>query len=570
MLDQDEAVIVENERQISELLDSITGIASRNFDKRANIDGPDETLNALALGINMLSEEVEYSTIDSNYFNTIFHAMPNILLVCDETGMILRVNKPIENYGFTESDILGKSITIISEKLQEFISNDKIFSKEINFICRNGRETSVLVSRSILYKSNCASGQEKKEFLLVLNDLSSLKSAQAAQKIAEDRLQQAQKIEAIGRLAGGIAHDFNNITGSILGHIELIKRYLIENNIADKKLDKYIAIIEKCSHRSSDLTKKLLGFARKGNYEMQQLDISAALQEIIDILERTIETSIKISANFDQELWLVVADPVQIMQVFMNLALNSRDAMPNGGEIFYKACNIIPSYQYCKTYNQLIPFKRYVKITVGDIGEGIKKEHLEEIFEPFFTTKEVGKGTGLGLSMAYGIIKAHNGCMYVNSTVGVGTKFSIYLPAIDQNTAAIDYVTKERSVAKKALNKTILVVDDEVLIRELTEAALVEYGCKVISASSGVEAIKILKKERGKIDCILLDVIMPEMNGYDFFVTARKIVANIPVLFCSGYAESDKISRLRHDKKVEFIQKPFELDDLYYSIKNIV
>ncbi len=507
--------------------------------------------------------------ISGDFFVNIFDSLPNIIFVCDANGVIIKVNKKIENYGYAINDLIGDTICSICPEFLSLLQNNIGTAKEITFVTKWGRKLSVIASVVAVDHNNIVGdSSESKNKLLILNELSFLNTAKQARESSTNRLQQASKMDAISSLASGLAHDFNSTLSVISSNIGVLRKLLIKEGICDKDITEYLIAINKSTIKARDITKKILGFARETGYEMQELNIGSVLNSIADMLQQTIDNNIKIITHFSDDLWMVIADSVQIMQVFMNLALNSRDAMPLGGEIFYKASNIIPSVQYCKTYSQLVPNKRYVKVTVGDVGDGIAKKHLDQMFEPFFTTKN--EALGIGLSIVYGIIKAHNGSIYVNSTVGVGTKFSIYLPAIEREVST--NISKGITLAKikNKFSKTVLIVDDEVLIRELTEAVLIDKGYKVCVASSAQEALEIITKNNRKIDLVIIDVVMSAMNYYEFFLKLRQLKPKLPVLFCDADNQSDKMANLRLEKEVEFIIKPFSLDDLYYAIKSML
>jgi two-component system cell cycle sensor histidine kinase/response regulator CckA len=514
-----------------------------------------------------LNKCIEVTSDD--FFVNIFNSLPHIIFVFDVNGVVIKVNKKIEDYGYAIDDLIGQTVCSICPEFLPFLHDITGIAKEIIFSTKWGRKVSVMASVADVDHSNLeVESSNGKNRLLILNELPTLNAAKKSQELSVNSLQQTNKIDAIGILAAGLAHDFNSTLSVISSNINVLKKLLIKDGICDKDITEYLSAINKSTVKARDITKKILGFARETGYEMQELNMISILNGITDILQQTIESNIKIITHFSDDLWMVVADSVQIMQVFMNLALNSRDAMPLGGEIFYKASNIIPSVQYCKTHLQLVPNKRYIKITVGDVGDGIANKHLDQMFEPFFTTKK--EALGIGLSIVYGIINAHNGAIYVNSTIGVGTKFSIYLPAVESEVRQPVSKGINFTKIKSKFSKTVLIVDDEVLIRELTEAVLIDKGYKVCVASCVQEALEIIDNGNRKIDLVMIDVVMTAMNYYEFFLKLRKLKPKLPVLFCDVEVQSEEMSQLRLDKEVEFIQKPFSLDDLYYAIKSML
>ncbi|PHQ80685.1 MAG: hypothetical protein COB66_04215 [Coxiella sp. (in: Bacteria)] len=398
--------------------------------------------------------------------------------------------------------------------------------------------------------------------------LSQLEIAEKDKQAIEQQLMQSQKLESIGNLAGGIAHDFNNLLAGIQGYAQLLELKL-QNN---PELLKNANVIVQSVKRATELTQQLLGFARKGQYEMVDINVNSIITEVQSLLCRTINKNITLTCDLAPDLWLIRGDSTQISQVLMNIAVNARDAMPGGGELWFETQNLVADEIFCKIQKRLQP-GNYVHISITDTGIGIPQQIRDQIFDPFFTTKEVGKGTGLGLSMAYGIIKNHNGDIAVYSDDSGGSVFHLYFPAI----LSVDESIKHQLIRGKMkvdvlIPNSVLVVDDEEIIRDLIVDLLKDLKNEVdiLIARDGEEGVALYEANQDTIDIVILDLIMPKMRGCRSFKVIRKINPTIPVLFVSGYSESGEISALRQTGYVDFIQKPFSREDLIAKINALL
>ncbi|MGE5894172.1 MAG: response regulator [bacterium] len=373
-----------------------------------------------------------------------------------------------------------------------------------------------------------------------------------------DQVFQAQKMEAVGTLAGGIAHDFNNILQGILGYASFLKTKISETD----QLYKPLEVIEQLSESAADLTKQLLGFAGKGKYAVKPLDLNEAVNNVLKIITRTFDRAIEIRTNVARDLWTVEADKGQIEHSILNLCLNARDAMPSGGTLLIQTANVeigenIPRYPWLKT-------GRYVTVQVSDTGIGMDEEVQRHAFEPFFTTKELGRGTGMGLAMVYGVVKNHNGNITLESVVGKGSTFTMYLQAVEKE--LIRYIPLEKNVPRG--KGTILVVDDEEYIRDIAKDILQGLGYRVLAAASGIEALEVFKARRGEIDLIILDFIMPHMGGSETLKKLKALDPDAKVLISSGYGVNDEIVRLMNTPGVlGFIQKPYHIAEIAETLK---
>ena len=382
-------------------------------------------------------------------------------------------------------------------------------------------------------------------------------------KALEAQLLQAQKMEAVGRLAGGVAHDFNNLLMAIMGYSELIRTSLVK----DDPLYKYSEDILKATERAASLTQQLLAFSRRQVMQPQVLNLNRVAADLEKMLRRLIGEHIELEIVAGPDLGAVKADPGQIDQIIMNLAVNARDAMPTGGRLILATDNIeFTASHKCRFEN--IPPGRYVRLTVTDTGSGMDAETLDHIFEPFFTTKEVGKGTGLGLPMVYGIVKQNGGCVDVESRPGQGATFKIYLPRIE---AAVEAPGARMSLAAKLEgSETILVVEDEDALRTLLCRFFRLYGYNVLEARHGGEALLICERHPGPIHLMITDVVMPQMSGKELADRLAPLHPEMTVFFMSGYTDSDLTGYGAPESSQHFIPKPFRPMDLVKKVRDFL
>jgi len=353
------------------------------------------------------------------------------------------------------------------------------------------------------------------------------------QRALEAQLRQSQKMEAIGQLAGGVAHDFNNLLTVILGNISLL---LPKADAADPERE-LLLTAEQASLRAAELTRRLLGFSRRAMLRAEPINLNHCLEETVRILRRTIDPRVRVEVKTRPDLWTVKADSAQVNQVLMNLCLNARDAMTEGGRLVLQTDHFVPDEEYLRMHLEARPGE-FVRLRVRDTGYGIPPEIRPRIFEPFFTTKETGQGTGLGLAMVFGIVKQHRGWIDCESVVHEGTTFDIYLPRHVQHEAGAPRAAPPVPRAAPAGKETILLVDDEPMIRQLGTLILERHGYEVLLAGDGVEALQVYCENRGKIDLVILDLTMPRLSGRDTFRRLVEMDPGVRVLFSSGYSPS--------------------------------
>lgn len=431
-----------------------------------------------------------------------------------------------------------------------------------------------LVLLSLIFSGLIARLQDKQrraqEFAVEKNRV--LEETRNELKQTNAELMQSQKLESLGRLASGIAHDFNNLLGVITGYVTLLGDEFKENPKAFKKLE----TIRKAAERGAHLTRELLGFARKGKYEKKVFDLNQIILEAQTIFTGSVDKKITLKLDLETQLWPIEGDSAQVMQILMNLVINARDAMPDGGHVLFKSENKVFKSQG-ESPTPLPPGLKpgsYVHLAVADTGTGIPQELLSKIFDPFFTTKDPGKGTGMGLSMVYGIMKNHDGIVTVDSSLGQGTTFHLYFPKFSSEIISETPLSSAEN-ASKARNNTlslVLVAEDEQWLRDLYRDYFTKYfpTTEVLIACDGEEALDIFRKRHEELDLLLLDVMMPKMDGLRAFKEMKKIKPETKIIFVSGYAESEFIANLRKTGGVGFVQKPIAPQQLLKEIETII
>ena len=378
------------------------------------------------------------------------------------------------------------------------------------------------------------------------------------------QIAQATKMQAVGQLAGGVAHDFNNILTAIIGHCDLMGMRHVPGDIDYDDIQQ----IKHNSNRAAALTRQLLAFSRQQTLRPQVLQLPEVIAEVSNLLRRLLGERIKLDVKHGRDLGLVRADPGQLEQVIVNLAVNARDAMPDGGRLTLQTYNL-PAGEVRRMRSDIMPIADYTALKVSDTGSGIPADILGKIFEPFFTTKEVGKGTGLGLSTVYGIVKQTDGFIFADSEIGHGTSFVIYLPvhhAPAPSEVQVPVRAESGAAAEMWGTGTILLVEDEAMVRAVAERALVRQGYTVLAAASGEEALDLLESE-DKIDLLISDVVMPGMDGPALVRRVRQDYPQLPVLFMSGYAE-EQLRKSIDIEQVAFLSKPFSVQQLALAARD--
>ena len=438
-------------------------------------------------------------------------------------------------------------LRVLKENMREKIAKD-----EFELQGKSGNLVSVLISSVPIMKDDQYNG-----CLAMLTDLTE-------KKFIESRLLQSQKLESIGTMAGGIAHDFNNILTGILGYTNLLKMKVEK----ESDIGHYAGIIEQSSLRAADLVTKLLAFSRNSQPgQFRASSVNEILQETLELVKSSLPENIETGFSLREDLPLIKCDPTQVQQAILNICLNALDAMPDGGRLLVVTSEVEYKEVRARCPDFIIYPGRHVCISISDTGTGIEKEIMDRIFDPFFTTKEVGKGSGLGLAMAYGIVKSSEGCINVESENGQGTTFELFFPV----TESVPELSKEPSKSKAlAGSGTILVVDDEEVVRDLVLEVLSVHGYNVLLAQDGLEAIHVYKAFGHTIDLVLLDMIMPRMGGKEAYEKLKEINSDIKVLFCTGYGPNHKIYEELRKSNLPYASKPFKIDELVRKVQQVL
>jgi PAS domain S-box-containing protein len=483
----------------------------------------------------------------------------------DTRGLVMSWNSSTEKlFGYKSHEIIGKPLPVIppNQKQEiEVLRENLMKSGEFSGIQttrqhKNGKIIPVYISMGPIYDEN-------KKIIGIMSstkDISDkIKTHKERQKL-QAQLLQAQKMEAIGQLAGGVAHDYNNMLSVIIGYTELSLEDLPEDNPLYDNLKEILT----ASRRSGRITKQLLAFARKQTINPKTLDLNEVVAGMLKMLSRLIGEDIRIIWQPGSDLGKVKIDPMQVDQILANLCINARDAISGVGEIAITTSNVELDETFCLQHNEVIP-GHYVKLVVQDNGSGMDKETKSNIFLPFYTTKELNKGTGLGLSTVYGIVKQNNGYIYVASEPGQGTTFKIYLPhSHNANTESISSPTINLASGNK---ETILLVEDEPSILKMTQRMLEKLNYQVLPASTPEQALSLARDNKASIILMVTDVIMPFMNGYELSLKIKEIVANLEVLYFSGYSANVIAEQGLLKKNVNFMEKPFTIKTLAEKVK---
>jgi PAS domain S-box-containing protein len=491
-------------------------------------------------------------------YRTVLEANPDPIVVYDMQACVIYFNPAFsEVFGWDLKECQAKRIDgfVPEERRAEARQMDEQIVAGRSF---SGIETQRRTKAGVLVPVSISGAVYKDAGGQPVGSIITLRDIREKKKM-EQQLLNMQRMESIGTLAGGIAHDFNNLLTAIQGNVSLAL-YDMEEGDPHRRV---FEDVQKAVKSGSRLTSQLLGFARKGRYEVKLLELNRIVKDIAETFGRT-RKDISIHYELATDLAAVEADEGQIEQVLLNILVNAGQAMPGGGDLFVKARNVSHAEMTGKVY-QPKP-GRYTFLSFTDTGVGIDKKVIDHVFEPFFTTKEMGRGTGLGLASAYGIIKGHGGYIDVESQLGRGTTFFIYLPASDRVVCHVAEATPNAVGGRE----TILLVDDEAMVLEIGQKILERLGYVVIKAQNGLQAVKIYKQRHPSIDLIILDVIMPVMGGGDTFDLIKQINPKVKILLSSGYSMDGQVAAILRRGCAGFIQKPFSIQTLSSKIREIL
>lgn len=475
-------------------------------------------------------------------------------IVVIRDGIIVEANsRAVEKSGYSYGELINKNALDFFQTERQLNLSDRA---DRNWSNEEGQvRTASGELRTVIVNSRTAELKGSKVVISSIHDITD-------SRILEEKLRQSEKMNAIGQLAGGIAHDFNNQLSPIIGYADMLCHQL-EN----PQYRKFANNILHSALRSADLTKKLLSFARKGQVILETVDINKKLENILRSLNGEIPDSIHVEKKLHPICSVVKGDPNQLEQALRNLIRNGIEAMPEGGTLSLEtSCLEIDEENDLTVFNHLDP-GHYVRIGIGDNGWGIPAE-LKNIFEPFFTTKDVGEGSGMGLASAYGAVAEHDGYITFNSEEGNGSEFIIYLP-LDKGSEYYKETGGGNEIAK-IRKSTILIVDDEEMLRNMLEDTLVSDDHSIISCPSGEEALEIYRKDGGRIDIVILDMVMPGLDGFETFTRLKEIDPRVKVLVSSGFNMKKDFKKLRDAGALGFLKKPYKMNELRKQLKNIL
>jgi PAS domain S-box-containing protein len=491
---------------------------------------------------------------------SIIDSSEDSILSKDLNGIITSWNRGAEHmYGYGPEEVIGKHISLltpsdrpdeISEILQRIAKGESTEHYESVRVTKDGRHLNVSVSVSPL-----------RDALGEIVGASAIVRDITAQKRTEGQIRQSQKMEAIGRLAGGVAHDFNNILGIINACTEFLRDRI--NPAAEPSL--YVENIKKATERGASLTKQLLAFSRTSAIQPRVLDLNERLRDISKLLRPLLGDDVEVLIVPKSPSAVVEADPGQLDQIVVNLAVNARDAMPRGGK-FILETGAVRFDEAFADQHQALPAGKYILLTVSDTGTGMDEATVSRIFEPFFTTKETGKGTGLGLATVYGIVKQSAGHILVYSEPGHGTTFKIYLPSADHKIGAGSTAEPETVSPKRQQGTTILLVEDDDIMRSLTRQLLQEHGYTVFEANDGKSALEWVESHPGPIDLLLTDVVMRRMSGPELVERLHTSDPTLKVVYMSGYTGELIAEREVLKRGITLLEKPFTRTALLNTI----
>ncbi len=494
-------------------------------------------------------------------FRSVVEAANDAIISSDSNGNIISWNKRAQIiFGYAEEEVMGKPLTILMPA--KYVD---VHSMELGRIGSTGEskhegktfEAHGLRKDRTEFPIEISIAGWKTEdgtfFTGIIRDITE-------KKRLESQLLRKQRMESIGTLAGGIAHDLNNILTPIM-----LSQQILKEKFKDEQSQKILDILEKNSQRGADLIKQVLSFSRGVEGERKPLKITNQISEIEKVLKETLPRNIEIRTDVQKDLFTVSGDATQINQVLMNLCVNARDAMTDGGILSLSAENFFIDETYARMHTEA-KVGSYAAIAVSDTGVGISPEILDRIYEPFFTTKEFGKGTGLGLSTALAIVKSHGGFINVDSKIGKGTVFKVYLPSTGAETGKAD---EHRSEPGRGHDEFILVVDDEASIRDITTETLKSNQYNVLAASDGAQAVAEYVKNKDKIKVILMDMMMPVMDGHASIRAIRKINPEVKIIAVSGLAEKDKLEKVA-DYTDAFLSKPYTAEKLLKAVYEVI
>ena len=535
---------VANAARVKVLDDERRRLAEENRDHQQNLE-------------RLVEERTEALRESEQRYRELFELDQDAVYVSARDGRLVDVNPAfLELFAYRDDEL--PSITTSDlyadpadqrDLLQSIERKGAVKEHAVRLRRKDGTEMDCLISATV----RSGQGGETVGYRGVIRDVSERKSL-------EEQLRLSQKLEAVGQLAGGVAHDFNNLLTGITGYAQLVLGKIDAESLQATDLRKVLLM----SNRAASLTRQLLAFSRRQTLEPRVFALSTLIEDSSKVLTRLIGENIEVELSLAPDAGNVCADPGQIEQILFNLAINARDAMPEGGKLTLETTEVKLDEEYCDRHIAVAP-GRYLMLAVTDTGCGMDAETQGQIFEPFFTTKEQGEGTGLGLAVVYGIVKQHGGNIWVYSEPGRGTTLKVYLPRVEGEAEEIGF--EEDPVAAPTGSETILVVEDEEEVRVITQRSLEEQGYRVHTAATPGEAEALYSKHGKKIDLLLTDVVLPEMDGPSLFARISEQAGSLKVLYMSGYAGGAILRNKLVEPGASFIQKPFTHAELARKVR---
>ncbi len=486
------------------------------------------------------------------------------IMITDSDGTIVYVNPAFEQVsGYTREEAIGQNPRILNSGKQ----GAAFYGEMWETLKRGGTWAGHFINKhrdGRLYEEEAVISPVRDASNRVVNFVAVKRDVTLEMSLTH-QLSQSQKMEAIGVLAGGVAHDFNNLLTVINGYSKMLMRDVD----ADSPIHQMAHEIHAAGVRAASLTRQLVAFSRKQTLQPEVLDLNTLVENMSKMLRRLIGEDVKLETSLAENLWPVQADPGQMEQVLMNLAVNARDAMPEGGHLKIETRNEELAERDCLEMRMNLPSGSYVMLSVWDTGLGMDRTTQERIFEPFFTTKEMGKGTGLGLSMVYGIVKQSGGGISVESELGRGSAFQVYLPCFAESSEPAPVLEDLKGKMGRG-TETILVVEDEALVRQVIVCSLENLGYRVLEAQDGTEAIQVSGGNPGKIHLLVTDVVMPGMNGRELVERLREARPDTKVLMMSGYTDDAMVRHGVIHQEISFLQKPFGQEVLAQKVRQVL
>ena len=500
---------------------------------------------------------------ERNFAENLLNTAQAIILVLDVEGRIVRFNRYMEEIsGYSLAEVQGKDWFSTFLPTSDHMKIKELFKSAVADIQTRGNVNSIVTrdgsKRDIEWYDKTMKDDDGNVVgvLAVGLDITKRKQAEQERQRLEEQLRHAQKMEAVGQLAGGIAHDFNNILTAILGNAELLKMGLP----AEGKQATFTDEVIKGAVRAADLTKQLLAFARKGKWRIAPVDIHDVVTQTVNMLTHSIDRRIDIRLELHASPSTIMGDPTQLHSALLNLGVNARDAMPDGGALTYTTRNVTLTKSDCDEHPYELAPGGFLEVSITDTGAGMDEQTQKRIFEPFFTTKEMGKGTGLGLAGVYGCVRSHDGSVSVSSKPGQGATFTILLPLADANVAAPARIAANEAPAKGT--GRVLIVDDEESVRDLVRTSLQNLGYTVSTCDDGIAGVDYYREHHREIDLVILDLIMPRMNGQDAFREMKKINPHVRVLVSSGFSQTQATRQMLDEGALGLLNKPFQVTEL--------